>query len=151
MEPTIVTKDEVVLVGVIADASDICGLWGAFGAVEPRIPNTVQGTWYEVHTHPENYRQGEPWEVMVGVQVTGIDALPEGATIKRLPAGQYARFAHRLGNGGYSGLNPTMDNWLKTGPFRQLGSCCIQVIDSRFKGPDNPDSEIDFLIPVEPR
>jgi len=141
----------MILVGVVSDASDICGLWGQFGAIEPQIPNKLEGAWYEVHTHPEGYKSGDPWEVMVGVLVTQLGDLPEGATIKCLSAGQYAVFTHCLGNGGYAGMNPVMDNWLRTGPYRQLGNCCIQLVDSRFKGPNNPESVIDFLIPVEPK
>jgi AraC family transcriptional regulator len=90
-------------------------------------------------------------EVTVAFEVSQIGAVPEGMEVKRLPAGQYAVFTHRLANGGYEGLNPVMDNWLKTGPYEHSDNFIVELYDERFKGGDKPDSEIDFLIPIKPR
>jgi hypothetical protein len=44
-----------------------------------------------------------------------------------------------------------MDKWLTTGSYEQADNFIIEVFDERFRGGDQPDSEIDFLIPVRPR
>jgi hypothetical protein len=44
-----------------------------------------------------------------------------------------------------------MDAWLTTGPYELREQLSIQRYDSRFKGGDDPESEIDFLLPVVPK
>lgn len=146
MEPTIVTKGEMILVGLTSDRSDIHGLWMKYEEKDKAIAHKVEGTGYELHRFLKDSVQ-----VTVGTEVTNADSVPEGLTVTRVPAGQYAVFTHRLANGGYEGLNPVMDKWLKTGPYEQADSFIIEVYGPRFKGGNQPDSEIDFLIPVRPR
>jgi AraC family transcriptional regulator len=146
MDPIVITKSETILVGLTSDRSDIHGLWMKYSEREKAIPNRVEGTGYELHRFLK-----DSVEVTVGAEVTSADAVPEGLTVIRVPAGQYAVFTHRLANGGYEGLNPVMDQWLTTGPYEQSDNFIIEVYDERFRGGDQPDSEIDFLIPVKPR
>lgn len=145
MDPDVVTKNEMILVGCTSDGSDIHGLWIKFMEKEKDIKNRVEGTSYEWHAWAER-------KCMVAAEVTEVSDIPEGTCVMRLPAGQqYAIFTHRLANGGYEGLNSVMHNWLTTGPYEQISDISIQVFDARFKGGDQPDSEIDFWIPVKPR
>lgn len=143
--PKIIATGEMILVGTASDGSDIAGTWVKFEEKEKDVKHKVGRTTYEWHAWNAH-------ECMVAVEVTAVDAVPEGMSVMRLPAAQYAVFTHRLANGGYTGLNSAMDNWLATGPYEQVGGdVSIQVFDDRFKGGDQPDSEIDFWIPVRPR
>lgn len=144
MDPNVVARQEMILVGCASDGSDIHGTWVKFMEREKDIKHKVEGTSYEWHAWGAR-------KCLVGAEVTEVDAVPEGLSVMRVPAGQYAIFTHRLANGGYEGLNPVMHQWLTTGPYEQISDISIQVFDARFKGGDQPDSEIDFWIPVKPR
>ncbi len=63
----------------------------------------------------------------------------------------YAAFTHRLADGGYEGSNDGMNAWLDSGPYKMPRRVSIQRFDSRFKGGTDPDSEIDFLLPIVPK
>ena len=144
VEPKIITKNEMMLVGMTSDGSDICGLWAKFGEKERAIRHKIEGTTYEWH-------DWDARKCMVAAEVTQVESVPEGMSVMHLPAGQYAIFTHRLASGGYEGLNSIMHEWLTTGPYEQVGDDSVQVFDERFKGGDKPDSEIDFWIPIRPR
>ena len=65
------------------------------------------------------------------------------------PHSCYAVFTHRIADGGYEGANKAMNAWLETGPYKMPKDLSVQRFEvSRFKGSTDPDSEIDFLLPV---
>lgn len=146
MDPNVVTKNEMILIGLTGDRSDIHGLWMKYSEKAGPIKHKVEGAGYELHRFLQ-----DKTEVTVGEAVTEADVVPEGMTVIHIPAGQYAVFTHRLANGGFEGLNPVMEKWLTTGPYEKSDNFIIEVYDARFKGGDQPDSEIDFWIPVKPR
>lgn len=151
MPPELVDKGEMVLVGMVSNDHDICGLWNRFTAAEALVKHKVEGAGYELHIHPEGDNSWQGYTLMVGVQVTKVEDLPHEMFVKVLPACRYAVFTHKLSQGGYEGANAQMNAWLESGPYRLARDLCIQVFDSRFKGGDHPDSQIDFLIPVVPK
>jgi AraC family transcriptional regulator len=143
--------DEMTIVGVAEKGADIGALWQRFEAGADGIANRVQGVGYELHWYPAGEHDWQDVTVMVGVQVTEPGAIPDGMAARTLPASRYAVFTHRLAEGGYEGANAAMDAWLEAGPYRLREQLSIQRYDSRFKGGDDPESEIDFLLPVVPR
>jgi len=150
MEPTIVNRDETILVGLATEGGSIDQLWQSYDAFDKHITHkTDPAVYYEVHTFPDDPASGNAPEYLVGIAVTEADDVPAGLVVRRLRPGAYAVFTHVLANGGFTGCNATMDAWLKDGPYRLAPNACIQVFDARFKGPNNPESVIDFLLPIE--
>jgi AraC family transcriptional regulator len=148
MEPKLVDAGEMVIVGIAEKGAGISALWERFVAVEDLISNKVEGAGYELHMHPSGEYDWKDVTVMVGVQVTEAEDLPEGVSVKVLPPSLYAVFTHRLGDGGYEGANDDMNAWLDIGPYKMSRRVSVQRFDSRFKDGTAPDSEIDFLLPV---
>ncbi len=91
--------------------------WQDFGPHDKQIKHKTS-TYLEVHTFPDDSKSGKATEYFVGAEVTGLEEVAEGLVVKHLPAGTYAVFTHRLAEGGYTGCNQRMENWLKTGPYR---------------------------------
>jgi AraC family transcriptional regulator len=87
----------------------------------------------------------------VGVEVTDVQDLPDFMFAKVVPPCTYAVFTHRLADGGYEGANAPIDAWMSAGEYERAHDFDLQVYDHRFKGPDNPESELDFYIPVKPK
>ena len=150
MEPKIVRKDPITLVGMVSYGGDIGRLWDAFTANDHLINHTFGEVGYELHAYSKHSSPGDPYHIFVGVEVEKIENLPEIMFVKILPACEYAVFTHRLADEGYEGANEPINNWLETGPYERAYYFDMQVYDARFKGPENPDSELDFYIPVKP-
>lgn len=148
MEPKLIDRGETVLVGAVSEGGDISQLWQAFDTQEIEINHKVDGTYYELRTYPEGPQSGKAPEYLAGVEVTVEEEIPEGLVVRRLPAGRYAVFTHCLADGGFAGCNDAMNAWLENGPYKLSANASIQVFDARFKGPENPESVIDFLLPV---
>lgn len=148
----IVERPQMLLVGMVSFDGDIGALWGRFSPHENLIKHKVEGAWWELHIFPEG--QDARW-VMVGVEVTQLEAVPDEMFVKAVPAGHYAVFPHRPGlgepNHGYDALNQRIDTWLETGPYKISRRLSLQLYDARFKGMEDPESEQDLLIPVEPK
>jgi len=154
MDPRIVEKGAVTLVGMVSFGGDIGALWNRFEQSEKLIEHRIEGAWYELHVYPKDHTPGTPF-YMVAVEVTAMEAVPEDMFVKPLPAAQYAVFTHRPGlgepNHGYDVLNRAIQEWLEAGPYRHARNVSLQIYDARFKGMDDLDSELDLLIPVEPK
>jgi AraC family transcriptional regulator len=146
IKPKLVEKKEIKIVGCASYGGDIGELWDAFMRIEKEIKNAKPDVGYEMHIFPENSTKRH---IMVGVEVNSFDDQPIETFAKTIPAGLYAVFTHRLANGGYTGANEDMDTWLKESEYGQEYPICVQVFDERFKKGNQPDSEIDFLIPVK--
>jgi RNA polymerase sigma-70 factor (ECF subfamily) len=151
----IVEKKEMLLVGAVSYGGDIGQLWERFSPREKDIKHAVEGAWWELHVWPQGHQPGQPYYVMVGVEVTRLEGVPDDLFVKPLPAGRYAVFPHRPGlgkpNHGYDELNQRIDSWLDTGPYKIARTFSLQLYDARFKGMSDPESEQDLLIPVEPK
>lgn len=148
MEPEIVERPETVLVGMVSRGEDICELWNRFTPMEPRIADRIEGIWYEFQAYPDGHQPGEPFYCMAAVAVTEIESLPDELFVKPLPSGRYAVFTHCFADGGYDVLNKSIRDWLDESPYRMTGGASIQMYDSRWKGPGNPGSVVELMIPV---
>jgi predicted transcriptional regulator YdeE len=148
MDPRIIEKGEIRLVGVVSYGGDIGELWKRFDANEGRIKHAVEGVWYELHVYPEDFTAGTPY-YLVAREVTSVEAVPHDMFVKLLPPGEWASFTHRCGVEGYEVLNKRIESWLATAPYRHARNISLQVYDARFRGFSDPESELDLLIPIE--
>jgi len=155
LDPKIVEKGEILLVGMVSFGGDIGVLWDRFAPSENLVKHRILGAGWELHVYPKGHTEGTPYFIMVGVEVTEIEGVPDDMFVKPLPPGLYAVFPQRPGlgepNHGYDALNRGINAWLDAGPYKIARSFSLQLYDARFKGMDNPDSELDLLIPIEPK
>jgi predicted transcriptional regulator YdeE len=154
-EPRIVERPELLLVGMVSRGGDIGALWERFMPRESLIQHRVEGAWWELHVHPKDQPPGDPYWILVGVEVTKLETVPDDLFVKPIPAGQYAVFPHRPGlgepNHGYDALNRRIEAWLEAGPYRIAREFSLQLYDARFKGMEDPESVEDLLIPIGPK
>jgi len=150
MEPRIVDKGEIVLVGIVSHGGDVSDLWTRFETIEEKIPNAVDGTWYELHVYPADFTEGAA-SYLIAQEVTSLGPVPHAVFVKPLPAGPWAVFTHRCGAEGYDVLNQRVNDWLASAPYRYARNISLQVYDKRFRGFTDPDSQLDLLLPIEPK
>ena len=166
MEPTIVEKDEMILAGVefygdpFKDAegwskeNEIGKLWSRFEALWEREGASIKtvidpGVGYEVHIEPPDCKDTKRLYVMVGAHVGGIEGLPVEMCARVLPAGTYATFTLRGEQIRSDWANAIFEDWLPASGYEEAHAFLMETYDAeRFKGTDDPESELDVYVPV---
>lgn len=152
MEPRIEEKQEIRIVGCASLGGDIGELWQAYEANEGDIEHSVPDSYWELHIYPEGFTGKEKYHIVVGKEVSTFGHVPITMVMKCAPAGTYAVFTHRLGDGGWEGSNERISTWMaESKEFTRAHPMDIQHLDSRFKGPDDPESILEFYIPIRRR
>ncbi len=154
MQVKIVEQEGMILVGVVAVGSsvediDISKLWQRFIAKYGDVQRKVEGKNYEMHVWdelapPKHY-------CFIGVEVEEIKDLPIELFMKAIPRHTYAVFTHCFRDGGYGQAYKNIDKWLKSSQYTDPYNFDIQCYDERFQGPDDPESVMEFYIPVKSR
>ena len=152
MEPKIVEKPEMILVGIVGCGSgvrdiDIHGLWQRFEKQSKDIKHGVEGKGYEVHI--EEDAEPKMHFCLTGIEARKIEDIPTEMFVKVLPACTYALFTHQFKDGDYGQAFQTAYDWLNNSEYTNAYPFDIQCYDARFKGPNNPESELDIYIPIK--
>ena len=150
MEPRIDEKREIKIVGNVSYGGNIGELWSAFEENKNDIKHKVPNSYWELHIYPKNFTGKEKYHIMVGVEVLHFKSIPIEMFTKALPECTYAIFTHKLANSGWEGSNERIDKWLdESEKYTRALPIDIQYFDNRFKGPDDPESILDFYIPIK--
>ena len=152
MEPKIEQKLSMLLVGMVESGPtvsdiDIHGLWQIFQNKSDSIKHKVYEKGYEMHIDIENDEKIH--YCICGVQIDEIEDIPLGMFVTEVPAGTYAVFTHCFKDGYYAKVFEYVNNWIKNSKYDFAFPFDIQVYDKRFKGPDNPESVFEILVPVK--
>lgn len=87
--------------------------------------------------------------IFVGVEVEKIDALPLELIAKILPETRYAVFTLKGQEIKSDWPNQIWNQWIPEAGLETSFNFLIEYYDSqRFKGMDNPDSELDIYVPI---
>ncbi|NMC60808.1 MAG: GyrI-like domain-containing protein, partial [Candidatus Methanofastidiosa archaeon] len=125
---------------------------GLYKKYEDIIVNNMvnKKTSYEVHIQPDDYKLTKKFYVFIGAEVKETKDAPLEMDIKILPPTLYASFTFR-GEGMIKGGEFIWGNWLPNSKeYEEAYPYFIQVYEeSRFLGLDNPESEIDYLVPIK--
>lgn len=150
MKPIIVDRPQLLLAGISVTGKnvteiDIYGLWQIYTKSEPAMNQRIDGFWYELHVGTE--LGNGIYSVFIGAEVRGIGNLPVELSLKVIPEGKYAHFAHCLKDGGYGAAFAGVEQWVKqTGtPVKDFG---LQVYDINFN-PADQNSVLNIYIPLK--
>ena len=84
------------------------------------------------------------------MEATGFDHTPEGMCTRVFPTQRYAVFTHK---GSLINLKATFDyiygTWVPKADYELAGTDDFEYYDDRFKGMDDPNSEVDIYIPIK--
>jgi AraC family transcriptional regulator len=154
MEPKIIEKTEIFLVGMIVYADPASGefanTWHRFMQNSDGLPgrsNTLDHYGLEFYT--KDTEETHKWFYMASAQVDNLDVIPISMVAKRLPACTYAVFTitgglKKLGEG----FRFAYDTWLPSSGYQVAYPYDFELYqEGRFKG-DADDSEIDIYIPI---
>ncbi len=157
MEPKIVQKTEILLVGMVVydepSSGEFGRVWHRFMQHEAELPGVSPATdHYGVEFYTPDMEQTHKWFYMACAQVNNLDVIPIRMVAKRLPASTYAVYTVKGGlkNLG-AGFRYVYDTWLPNSDYQVAHPYDFELYqDGRFKG-DEEDSEVDIYIPVTPK
>jgi AraC family transcriptional regulator len=165
MTPKITDKRQINLVGMdfFGDATERAGGWSQGNAVgqlwdrysrffesrKESIKHQVPGGGYEVWVDFEGEKDTRNRYIFVGSEVARIEDLPLEFVAKTLPETRYAVFTMKMTDVKAGGLDTLWKKWLPETGLKTSFDFMIEYHDpQRFKGVDDPDSEVDFMVPV---
>jgi AraC family transcriptional regulator len=109
------------------DRGGIPTLWHAFGACMDRIPAVIPGAAYGLCLAPADSADDCGFDYAPAVQVTGLDALPEGLSGIRVEARDWAVYHHREHVSTVGATCAAAGEWLaqsgrmpKSGPMQMI-------------------------------
>lgn len=166
MQPTIVQKDEITLVGMSfygdpfetsagwTEENQIGQLWQRLMAYLAEHSNKIQHpvpvqASYEVHIYgPETMTKGL-FEVFIGIAVEQLAAVPVDLLVKILPATEYAVFTLQ-GAQISTDWHLEIEQWITEAGYKGSHPFSFQYYDERFKGLDKiEESQLDVYMPVQ--
>ena len=168
MEPTIVEKGQITLVGFSfygdpfsesdgwTEGNEIGGLWNRFSAYltdqgERILHRVDEDRAYEVHVVSDDTAEKGHREVFVGVEVERLEDVPAELLVKLLPATQYAIFTLQGEQIASDWCRVIYQESLPHTGYEEAHRYSIQLYDERFKGVDNlADSVLEVYVPVKP-
>jgi len=153
MEPKIIRLDKLYLAGVCvfgnADKGLFSHTWDIFLKINVGIKWKDERKTYGVEFFTEERYQEKKWFYMVAMELADLSSIPINMTGKVIPANTYAVFTAK---GGIKNLPKTSqyahDEWLPKSKYEEADWFEFELYDERFKGTDNPESEIDIYIPI---
>ena len=158
MEPKIVKREAIKLIGLMYYGDnknwEIPKIWEEFLPLMNKIPNCLPvRESYGVCFYTESFSKSGLFYYLAGVSVSSLEEIPMELVGKTFPASEYAVFTHK---GSIVGKTTTVRDtyayaygtWLPNSPYVNPYAYDFEFYDERFKGNQNPESEIDICIPI---
>jgi len=128
-------------------------LWQRFDRFLKRkkdsIRHLVSEAGYELWVDFEGETDDKNKYIFVGRAVETIEDLPLELVAKPLPETRYAIFTLKMSDIRSGGIGKLWNTWLPETGLKTAHDFMIEYYDcGRFKGVDNPDSEVDFMVPI---
>lgn len=151
MKIQVVRRPEIIIAGPLAvtsqaDSAVISSLWETYERCADSIRHKEKNIGYELHITG----QGRHY-CLTGIEVSKVENLPINCFAKTIPGGEYAVFTHKYSQSCFAQVYEQINHWLKENAPAEANAYDrfeVQLYDDRFKGPKNPESVMDFLIPL---
>jgi AraC family transcriptional regulator len=166
MEPTIVQRDQIILVGFSffgdpfqfsegwTEENEISRLWNRFMAYLARDGARIQyvkndEVFYEVHVEHEETASKGHYEVFVGLEVEQLKNVPPEVVVKILPPTEYAVFTLQGEQIASDWSKTIFQTWMPGSGYQAAHKYGFQLYDQRFKGLEHLDeSLLDVYVPI---
>lgn len=153
MTPRIEHKEAFTVVGLAGqftmENNTIAQLWDQFNPRAMEIQDAQYDCCLGLCYYEPNYEKGKPFTYMAGRIVSKVDGIPQGMTVREVPACDYAVFEHK---GSLETLQKTYDyifrEWLPASEYEMAPQDDFEWYDYRFKF-GQPDSILEIWIPIK--
>jgi AraC family transcriptional regulator len=134
--------------------NEIGVLWNRFYKLYKKYGDILQkevvnDVAYEVHIQPDDYQETGKFYVYAGIEVSEQGKMPVEMFCKALPHTKYAVFTFK-GEDMFRGGEYIWREWLPNSDYDEAYPYMVLAYDkTRYMGMDNPESEVDFYVPVK--
>lgn len=166
MTPKITEKKRITLVGMDffgnptekaagwTEQNAVGLLWKRFSSFLDKkkgtIKHLVSEAGHEVWIDFEGEKDAKNKYVFVGREVEKLEDVPLELVARILPETRYAVFTLKMSDIKSGGIGKLWNTWLPETGLRTAYDYMIEYYDvQRFKGMDKPDSEVDFMVPIQ--
>lgn len=130
-------------------------LWRSFMPARKEIKNNIGSDLYSVEVYdPDffvNFNPVRIFEKLAAIEVTDFDTVPDDMETITLPKGLYAVFLHKgAASDGPKTYQYIFGTWLPEADFILDNRPHLAIMGEKYKNED-PDSEEEIWIPVEPK
>jgi AraC family transcriptional regulator len=125
---------------------NIIALWKRFMPQKIKIKNSVNDELIAMQVYSDFSTLKKSFDIWACVEVSSLEALPEGMTGYTIPEGAYAVFLHK-GTNAAATYHQIMSQWLPNSSFEIDDRPHFQVMGEMYKN-GSPDSEEDFYVPI---
>ena len=153
MEPKIVELPQFYVFGVSVYGDGESGLftkaWDIFLRIRKDLKWKNEKVGYGIEFYTEEFQKEKKWFYIAGQEVDNLDNIPTSMTGKVIPAHAYAVFTSKGSREELIKMfHYAYHEWLPKSKYEIADWYDFEYYDERFKGMDNPDTEIDIYIPV---
>ncbi|UCG30984.1 MAG: AraC family transcriptional regulator [candidate division WOR-3 bacterium] len=153
MEPKIIELPQFFVIGVVVYGNSDSGLfpkaWDIYMKLQKKLTLKNPGVGYGVEFYTEEFLKEKKFYYMACGEVHDLKDIPANMVGKVIPANSYAVFTSK---GGVNELSKTFQyvyhEWLPKAKYEIADPYDFELYDERFKGMDNPATEIDIHIPI---
>jgi len=166
LTPRILEKKKIALVGIDfygdpfkdaggwSEENEIGRLWQRFEKYYEQetvsVKHKTSDSGYELWIDFEGDEDTKDRYVFVGVAVERVEDIPLEFVAKTLPETRYAVFTLKGEKIKSRWSEEVYKNWLPAAGLKTSHDFLIECYDpKRFKGPADPESELDILVPIE--
>lgn len=153
MEPRIIDRPEFCVAGVVVYGNSESGLflkaWDMYMRMQKKLLLKNPDVGYGVEFYTEEFFKDRNFFYMACQEVADLSQIPADMVGKTIPANKYAVFTSK---GTVKELSENFQyiyhEWLPKAKYEIAGSYDFELYDKRFKGAEDPNSEIDIYIPI---
>ncbi len=167
LEPQIIKDKQIKLLGCVffgnpfheakewSYKNEIGNLWIRFMKLSKKYANFLEKLsssstlGYELHLEPADYHKTNRYYVMVGLEIRDSEEVPLEFFTKSLPRTDYIEFTTQMEKKREQGAY-VYQEWMPQKGIAQRYPFILQRYDpNRYRGLEDPSSEIDWLIPIQ--
>lgn len=158
MEEEIIERDKLTLVGIKIETTlsenKTFILWNDFMKRVKEIKHRSDDNYYSVQRYPNDSDMDSltpitTFEKWAAVSVNNVEYIPDGMEIVEIEKGKFAKFQHHgLASDFFRTSQFIFGTWLPASDYRLRNAHRFEVMDSNYKGPNDPDAKEDVFIPI---
>jgi AraC family transcriptional regulator len=153
MEPRMVELPKFCVIGVSVYGDGESGVftkaWDIFLRIRKNLKWKNENVGYGIEFYTEEFQKEKKWFYIAGQEVDDLESMPTSMTGKIIPANTYAVFTSKGTTKELVKMfHYAYHEWLPGSRYEIADWYDFEYYDERFKGMDNPETEIDIYIPV---
>ncbi len=151
MSPKFIQSSEKKVIGMQSTMrqnqyGNIVALWKRFMPQKNKIQNIINDELIAMQVYSNFNTPENSFKIWACVEVSSLEAIPEGMTGFTIPEGKYAIFLHK-GMDASATYQRIMSQWLSNSGFEIDDRPHFQVMGKTYKN-GSLDSEEDFYVPI---